>query len=520
MKVFLMYPDRDFDPKQKFPPKERAARQPYRSKKFDPYRDLPPTEAAVVQDLELETLFQAMAQSDEFLYEMAVPAVLSSVDAPDIILYRQQVLQDCLNQPDLVRQIYNIPIRFLERKRRHLWGSWSRSSSPGAILSSARGLLEISVDLLRNLRQIASEHAAEFESPGFGRFFAMLQQELADDYMTVVEHHLKSLKFRGGVLLSAELGPGNEGTNPVLRQPNPDDRAWLKRVLVQKLPTYSFSLHPRDDHGARALGDLREKGLNRVANAVAQSADHIESFFNALRQELAFYVGCLNLAGQLAQLGEPIAFPQPAPANERQHSFSGLYDVALALTMKQKVVGNTIAAAGKGLVMITGANQGGKSTFLRSIGLAQVMMQCGMFVPAEAFSANVGCGLFTHYKREEDASMESGKFNEEMSRMSAIIDAISPNALILFNESFAATNEREGSEIARQIVSALLEKRIKVFFVTHLYELARGFYEQKTANTLFLRAERQPDGNRTFKLSEGEPLQTSYGEDLYQGIFG
>jgi hypothetical protein len=515
-----MYPDRDFDPEQKFPSKKRPARQYNRSKQFDPKQDLPPIEAAVVQDLELEMVFEAMAQGDEFLYEVAVPALLSSLDVPDTIIYRQEILKDCLNHPGIVRQIYRIPIQFMERKRRKLWSTWSRSSSPGAILSSARDILQMSVELLKALKQIADEHAEKFTSPGFGRFFTMIQQELDDDYIAVVEHHFKALQFRGGVLLSTQLGQGNEGVNYVLRQPNPDGRPWLKRVFVRKLPAYSFTLHPRDDHGARALGELREKGLNRVANAVAQSADHVESFFNALRLELAFYIGCLNLAGQLEQLGEPIAFPQPAPAGERRHSFTGLYDVALALTMKQQVVGNNVAADGKDLVMITGANQGGKSTFLRSIGLAQLMMQCGMFVPAESFSANVCTGLFTHYKREEDALMESGKFDEELSRMSAIVDAIAPDALILFNESFAATNEREGSEIARQIVSALLEKRIKVFFVTHLYELARGFYDKNMGNAIFLRAERQQDGRRTFKLSEAEPLQTSYGIDVYQKIFG
>ena len=91
---------------------------------------------------------------------------------------------------------------------------------------------------------------------------------------------------------------------------------------------------------------------------------------------------------------------------------------------------------------------------------------------------------------------------------------------MLFNESFAATNEREGSEIARQIVRALLDKHIKVFFVTHLYELAHGFYDRGLTTALFLRAERQADGTRTFKLIEGEPLQTSYDEDLYDEIFG
>jgi DNA mismatch repair ATPase MutS len=90
---------------------------------------------------------------------------------------------------------------------------------------------------------------------------------------------------------------------------------------------------------------------------------------------------------------------------------------------------------------------------------------------------------------------------------------------ILFNESFAATNELEGSEIARQIVYALLEKGIKVVYVTHLYELAHGFYERNRGRFLFLRADRQTGGARSFKLVEGEPLKTSFGEDLYNSIF-
>jgi hypothetical protein len=66
-----------------------------------------------------------------------------------------------------------------------------------------------------------------------------------------------------------------------------------------------------------------------------------------------------------------------------------------------------------------------------------------------------------------------------------------------------------------------LENRLKVFFVTHLYKFAHGFCDKKMENgAIFLRAERQTDGGRTFKLIEGEPLQTSYGEDLYKRIFG
>lgn len=496
MNVFLMHADRDFAPTPKLPFNEKA----------------------LTEDLELDVLFRAMAQGDAFLLDIAKKAMFSSLDSPQVIRYRQEILKDCLKNPAVVRELYRIPIEAAEIKHRRWLGIFTRY--PSGILNSAVQLLEMLVSLLRKLKRIADEHAAEFDSQGFRRFFTMIQQELTEEYFAVVEAHLRILRFKRGILISAELGKGNEGTNYILHKTDQGEWDWVKGIFSRKSPVYSYTLHPRDDAGARALGELRNKGLNLVANAVAQSAEHVESFFNTLRTELAFYIGCLNLFEQLSLLGEPITFPDPVPADERCHSFIGLYDPALALTMKKKVVGNDVNADGKDLVFITGANQGGKSVFLRSIGIAQLMMQAGMFVPAESFRANLCTGLFTHYKREEDTTMTSGKLDEELGRMSEIVDHLTPNSLVLFNESFAATNEREGSEIARQIVNALLEKHIKVFFVTHLYELARSFHEKGMPNVLFLRAERKEKGRRTYKLIEAPPLPTSFGIDAYHKIFG
>jgi len=497
MKVFLLYPDRDFDLSW----------------------ELTPNATDLSQDLVLDALFAAMAQGDQFLLEVARRVVLSGSDELDIILYRQEILKDCLKHPDIIRQIYSIPLEFLERKRKEwLWIS-PRHAGPSSILSGAQRMLEVSLYLLQRLRQIADEHAGAFASRGFRRFFSMIEQELDDAYLATVARHTQALRFAKGVLLRAQLGNGNEGTQYTICKPRDPEWSWIKRIFVSKSPIYSFSLHPRDDRGAQVLGELRDRGLARAANSVAQAAEHIESFFKVLRWELAFYMGCLNLYEQLEQLDEPVTFPQVAPAEERRFSCTSLYDISLALTMKRKVVGNDVAADGKNLVIITGPNQGGKTTFLRSVGLAQLMMQAGMFVPAESFSANLCSGLFTHFKREEDKTMERGKFEEELKRMSAIVDLVKPNGLILLNESFASTNEREGSEIAKEVVSALLEAGTKIFYVTHLYEFAYHAYEQRAQNVLFLRAERLPDGRRTFKVKEGDPLETSYGVDLYTRIF-
>jgi hypothetical protein len=65
----------------------------------------------------------------------------------------------------------------------------------------------------------------------------------------------------------------------------------------------------------------------------------------------------------------------------------------------------------------------------------------------------------------------------------------------------------------------LLQAEIKVVYVTHMYDLADGFRRQKMDMTLFLRAEREADGRRTFRVGVGEPLRTSYGPDVYREIF-
>lgn len=497
MKAFLMYKDHDFDLQQK----------------------LPSNEQSLTQDLELNTLFNAMALGNKFLFEVANKAVLSGLNNDlDTILYRQNILKDCLKNSFIIRDIYTIATESIENEKKTYLGFFSKY--PAAILHRSIEVLQMFVGMLKKLKNIADEHADKFGSEGFTAFFAMLSQEIGDEYFASVQNHLRELKFRDGVLISAELGKGNKGANYILRKPQDKQQSWIKQIFAKKSPFYIFYISARDESGARALSELKDRGLNLVANALAQSTDHILSFFNMLRTELAFYVGCLNLHGQLAQKGEPMSFPLPVAPGERRHSFNGLYDVCLALSLEQRIVGNDLNADNKDLVIITGANQGGKSVFLRSIGLSQLMMQCGMFAPAEFFCSNVCDDLFTHYKREEDATMSSGKLDEELSRMSNIIDNIMPNSMVLFNESFAATNEREGSEIARQIICALLEKHIKIFFVTHLYEFAHVFYDRKTENSIFLWAERQTDGGRTFKLIEGEPLPTSYGEDLYKRIFG
>ena len=492
----------------------------HREQDFDFRADLPDGHEELASDLELATLFRAMAGRDEFLFGVSRQVALAGLTDTDAIGYRQRVLADCLAHPGVVREMYAIAAAAL-RDNRHAFAGYGGSyQSAESNLSGAVSYLDGYVTRLRQLRQIADEHAGAFTSDGLRNWCATLQRELDDQYFEEIRSHLKQLRFRAGVVISARLGADNSGTGFVLRATGDPGPRWKERLGLSPRSAYSFTLAPRDEAGAQILADLTSRGINLVANAAAQSADHIKSYFTMLRAELGFYVGCLNLAGQLEAAGVPVAMPDPQPATPRAFSCSDLRDTCLALHSGQPVVGNDVQADGKPLIIITGANSGGKSTFLRSVGVAQLMMQCGLFVTARSYRASVTHGIFTHFIREEDPEMAGGRLDEELRRMSEIADRIGPHGLVLFNESFAGTNEREGSEIGRQIVTALLESSVTALFVTHRFEFADHFRRHAAAATLFLRAERAPDGGRSYQLAVSDPLPTSSGEDLYRELGG
>lgn len=496
MKAFLMHPGANFDPK--------APR--------------PGNADDLVQDLELETLIQGMAGDDAYLADIARSALLQASETNmETVLFRQAVLKDCFRNTGTVKSIYAIAIESLGAEKKNSWSYFN--NYPAGILRHSLEVLNTLVELLSRLRHIADKNAADFESGGFRELFATLQHDMDDDYFARVLDHLQQLKFDSGVLVGAQIGHGNKGRDYRLLRSKEPPLNWFERLFAPRPPGLSFTLHPRDEGGMRALSELSDRGIDQVADAVARSTDHIVSFFVMLRNELAFYMGCLGLRDRLQARKAESCIPAPSASDSRRSSYQGLYDPCLALRMTSLPVANDGAFNEVDLVFITGANQGGKSTFLRSMGIAQLMMQAGMFVAARAFEAPLCEGLLTHYKREEDTGMRSGKFDEELVRMSSLLDQTHPNAFFLFNESFAATNEREGSEIAAQIVKGLLARKVRVMFVTHMFELAHAFFGDESVHSFFLRAERDEGGGRSFRLGKGEPLRTSFGRDLYEKTF-
>jgi hypothetical protein len=204
VKAFLMYPDRDFDTE----------------------RDLPANEPDLSSDLELDILLRTMAAGDKFLFEVARRGLHSGLASSADIAYRQQVLADCIAQPALIRDLYDVAVEAITGEKKVL--GWILRDSPDTLLHRSHQVLRIYVDMFRRLREIADANAAIFRSEGFARFFAMIATELNDDYFAEMEAHLFELTFRRGALISAGLGKGLKGTGYVLRR-HPE-QTWRDRI--------------------------------------------------------------------------------------------------------------------------------------------------------------------------------------------------------------------------------------------------------------------------------------------------
>lgn len=514
MQPLLMFQDKELDPQHilitrdiKYRPEDKPNLElllPWN------YKDL-------IQDLNLESLFTAMSKGDNFIYETVKASLLSLLEDENSILYRQDILKDCIRNESIIREIYKLASEAIEKDRSiYSWGLLRET--PSGILYQARNKIKMFFEILLKLKKTLENNESNFYSAGFKRFINMIKAELNDEYLREVNNCLQELEFNYGLLFSANLGYANKLTGITLHETEREKKSWVKK-LFNRNEGYTYILHPRDESGAQALSDLRNQCLYNVADTLDQSMEHILNFFKTLRTELAFYIGCLNLYSKLKELSIPVCFPTPYSSDNKQLTFSELYDITLVLNYTNKVISNNLTANGKRLFIITGANNGGKTTFLRSIGLAQIMMQCGIFVTASEFLSEIRSSIFTHFKRKEDKKLESGKLDEELNRINQIVEKIDSKSMLLLNESFAVTNQKEGAEIAKQIIEALIECGIKVFYVTHNFEFANNFFNKNMDSAIFLRAERLENGIRTFKIKEGKPLQTSYGEDLFYKIF-
>ena len=529
MNVYLLYRDREWVNIKKF---------------FD--------SKSVVQDLGLKTLYtnagkdvifengnvKKILEQDPYIVDTMSKVMVAPLVSKEEILYRQDVIKDCLQNEDFIKQLYSEAGRVISE-----WDKLGRKSGYtgrqdlAAWAEKQIHLTALFAGGLKEIKRILRVNTKFFESEGLKSLSERICAQFDDEYEKNIEKlisdvsfytkesedkdgnvyiHMPKIAFRG------KLGPGLKLENIVLENVDSESIRYRNpKSTIAKIVEFKNSLTPNSFSSKltpaieKQVEELEQNIVNYSMSFTRAFIEKFSGFFEQLLLQTAFYRGAVNLRHHMKRTD--IVYSFPSVCDNKNLSFIELKEFVMCMEQRVNAVGNTCSILNKQLVIITGANQGGKSTFLRSFGQAQLMTQCGMFTSGDSFVAPVRLNIFSHFRKEEHTDMNHGKFDEELTRLDRITDRLTKDSLIIFNEAFAATNEREGSEICRQVIRALVESGVEVFTVTHLYSYAAS--ELDNPEAVFLRAERLENGERTFRIVPGEPFVTAFGEDLYKKIF-
>lgn len=475
----------------------------------------------IYKDLNLNILLKTMAQDNPTSVEYIRSVMMVPIHNQEELEYRHDVILDLQANRDFLDTLYQCALTGYKKadiyKKEKEQNRGKSSEKIGSMISAIRFL----GDALLGLKEILSclDHVEnKLQSKAFLNFFQRLEECPLQEFFEFYDQ--LSFAFTGGEsLYSIQMSGGLKLSESTMIS----CKSYKKSALTgtaRSIKKWYYKVAQKDKiliENESLLKDLnyfKECHLIQLVERMNPFLENLIIFYYEFLREITFYKGVVDFSKRMKELSLPLCFGKFS----QEKKIDDLYELSLALYTQSMPITNSLRSSDS-LTIITGANQGGKSTFLRSFGIAQIMLQCGMPIPAASFESKCYSRIHTHFTRKEDAMLSQGRLEEELKRMNDIVYKVEQDSLILLNESFASTTEKEGSKIAEEIILPLFEKNVHVMMVTHLHEFALKLYEKNLEHVLFLLAERTEDGTRTYHMIPGKPHYSSYGTDLFKAIF-
>jgi DNA mismatch repair protein MutS len=192
-------------------------------------------------------------------------------------------------------------------------------------------------------------------------------------------------------------------------------------------------------------------------------------------QELQFYLAYLGHIRPLRDAGLPFCYPEVSASSKEVHA-ADTFDLALASKLvpdRKPVVTNDFRLEGRERIfVVTGPNQGGKTTFARTFGQLHHLASVGCPVPGSAARLFLADRLFTHFEREEDLAKMSGKLEDDLVRIGEILRAATGDSIVVLNEIFTSTTLHDARFLGTKLLTKLMRLDALGVYVTFVDELA------------------------------------------------